>query len=72
MLEQLKEFAKANGLEFSYTIDKAFDAHRFIFTNPKTEGRWSYMIHGDRLKVRKDNDKQGFIDFLIDNARKLI
>ena len=72
MLEKFKEFAKENGLEFSYTIDKDYDAHRLIFINPKTGGRFSYMMHTPELQAHKRNDLQGFIEFILDDARKLI
>lgn len=71
-LETFKEFAKENGLEFSYTIDEAYDAHRLVFTNPKTGERFSYMMHTPELQARKRNDIHGFIEFMLDNARKLI
>lgn len=72
MLEQFKKFAEDNGLEFSYTIDETYDAHRLAFTNPKTGKRFSYMIHTPELQIRKRTDLEGFIDFMFDNARKLI
>ena len=71
-LETFKEFAKENGLEFSYTIDEAYDAHRLVFTNPETSERFSYMMHTPELQAHKRNDIRGFIEFMLDNARKLI
>ena len=72
MLDKFKDFAHENGLVFSYTIDKPYDAHRIIFINPNTGKRFSYMIHTPELQARKRNDLEGFIDFILDNARKLI
>ena len=72
MLEKFKKFANENGLVFSYRIDKTYDAHRFIFINPDTCERFSYMIHTPELQAHKRNDIQSFIEFILDNARKLI
>ena len=72
MLEQFKEFASKNELDFKYTIDGAYDAHRFVFTNPRNGERFSFMIHSRELKARKQNNLQGFIDFVLDGARKII
>ena len=72
MLEQFREFASKNGLEFSYKIDGIYDAHRFIFTNPRNGERFSFMIHSPELKARKQNNLQGFIEFVLDGARKTL
>lgn len=72
MLDQLKGFAKENGLTFSYTIDKTYDAHRLIFTNPETGKRFSYMMHTPELQAHKQNDIQNFIEYILGEARKLI
>lgn len=72
LLETFKQFAKENGLQFSYTIDKQYDANRFIFINPETGARFSYMIHTPELQARKRNDIHEFIEFILGEARKLI
>ena len=72
LLETFKEFAKENGLEFSYTIDTTYDAHRMIFTNPKTGKRFSYMMHTPELQAHKQKDIHEFIEYMLGEARKLI
>lgn len=72
MLEQFKQFASEHELDFSYKIDGAYDAHRFVFTNPRNGERFSFMIHTPELQARKRGDIQGFIEFVLDGARKII